>query len=88
MITKNEISELKLQFDHLTHYYSNFDFPILSNHFRTVVNILNEMENQCITIENLTARLQVAEAELAVLQQEPSAAPVEEIKEETSNENV
>jgi hypothetical protein len=88
MITKNEISELKLQFDHLTNYYSNFDFPILSNHFRTVVNILNEMENQCVIIENLTARLQVAEAELAILQQEPSAAPVEETKEETPNEAV
>lgn len=87
-MTKNEISALKLQFDHLTNYYSNFDFPILSNHFRTVVNILNEMENQCKTIENLTARLQVAEAELAILQQEPSAAPIKEIKEETSNETV
>lgn len=87
-MTKNEISELKLQFDHLTNYYSNFNFPILSNHFHTVVNILNEMENQCITIENLTARLQVAEAELAVLQQEPSAAPVEKIKEKISNETV
>lgn len=87
-MTKNEISELKLQFDHLTNYYSNFNFPILSNHFHTVVNILNEMENQCITIENLTTRLQVVEAELAVLQQEPSTAPVEEIKEETPNENV
>ena len=87
-MTKNEISALKLQFDHLTNYYSNFDFPILSNHFRTVVNILNEMENQCETIENLTARLQVVEAELAVLQQESSAAPIEEIKEETPNETI
>jgi hypothetical protein len=87
-MTKNEISELKLQFDHLTNYYSNFDFPILSNHFRTVVNILNEMEDQCITIENLTARLQVAEAELAILQQESSAALVEKTKEEIPNEAV
>lgn len=87
-MTKNEISELKLQFDHLTNYYSNFDFPILSNHFRTVVNILNEMENQCEIIENLTARLQVVEDELARLQQEPSAALIKEIKEETSNETV
>lgn len=87
-MTKNEISALKLQFDHLTNYYSNIDFPILSNHFRTVVNILNEMENQCEIIENLTARLQVVEAELAVLQQESSAAPIEEIKEETPNETI
>lgn len=88
MITKNEIETLTLQFTQLTEYYSRIDFPILSNHFRTVVNILNEMENQCEIIENLTARLQVAEAELAVLQQEPSAAPVEETKEETPNETV
>ena len=57
MITKNEISELKLQFDHLTNYYSNFDFPILSNHFRTVVNILNEMENIVKEKEELAARI-------------------------------
>lgn len=87
-MTKNEISALKLQFDHLTNYYSNFDFPILSNHFRTVVNILNEMENQCEIIENLMARLQLVEAELAVLQKEPSAAPIEEIKEEIPDETV
>ena len=81
-MTKNEISAFKLQCDQLANYYANIDFSILCNHFRNVVNFLNEMENQCILIENLTARLQVAESELAILQQESCAAqPKEETDE-------
>lgn len=85
-MTKNEIELLTLQFTQLTEYYSRIDFPILSSHFNTVVKILNEMENQCNIIENLTARLQVVESELETLKQESSAA--QEIKEETENETI
>lgn len=44
-MTKEEIKNLKEQYERRAHYYRNISFPILAEDFQKIANLLQEIEN-------------------------------------------
>ena len=73
-MTKERVNELKLQYQKELEYYEKLGFEVLQGKFRTVLEILAEIEEVIKVNEELTARLQAKEEEARTKLLEAAAA--------------
>lgn len=73
-MTKERVNELKLQYQKELEYYEKLGFEVLQGKFRTVLEILAEIEEVIKVNEELTARLQAKEEEAKAKLLEAAAA--------------
>jgi hypothetical protein len=73
-MTKERVNELKLQYQKELEYYEKLGFEVLQGKFRTVLEILAEIEEVIKVNEELTARLQAKEEEAKAKLIEAAAA--------------
>jgi cell division protein FtsB len=74
----NRINELKTIATEKAHYFSAISFPNLANTFTEFANFFSEIEAIVKQNEELTARVQVLEAELQNKEAIPAAAKQKE----------
>ena len=73
-MTKERVNELKIQYQKELEYYEKLGFEVLQGKFRTVLEILAEIEEVIKVNEELTARLQAKEEEARTKLLEAAAA--------------